>query len=164
MSADEPRNVLPAGTAAPDFTLFSTPTEKLALRSLRGRPVVLAFYPADWSPVCGDQMALYSQIMPVFDEYHAAVLGISVDSVWSHQAFVEARKLRFPLLSDFEPKGEVARRYGAYDSRDGCAQRALFVIDGDGTIAWSFLSPPELNPGADGILDALDTLKQRRSQ
>jgi peroxiredoxin len=164
MSTDEPRNVLPPGSAAPDFTLWSTPTEKLTLSSLRGRPVVLAFYPADWSPVCGDQMSLYSQIMPVFDEYRAAVLGISVDGVWSHQAFVEARKLRFPLLSDFEPKGEVARRYGAYDYRDGCAQRALFVVDGDGTITWSFLSPPALNPGADGILDALDALKQRRSQ
>jgi peroxiredoxin len=161
MSTDEPRNVLPAGAAAPEFTLFSTPTEQLGLRSFRGRPLVLAFYPADWSPVCGDQMALYSQITPVFDEYGAAVLGISVDGVWSHQAFVEARKLRFPLLSDFEPKGEIARRYGAYDYRVGCAQRALFVVDGNGTITWSFLSPPELNPGADGILDALDALKKR---
>jgi peroxiredoxin len=163
MSTEEPRNVLPAGSAAPEFTLWSTPTETLSLSSLRGRPVVLAFYPADWSPVCSDQMAIYSQIMPVFEEYHAAVLGISVDGVWSHQAFVEAHKLRFPLLADFEPKGEIARRYGAYDYKDGCAQRALFVLDGDGTIAWSFLSPPALNPGADGILDALDALKQRRS-
>jgi peroxiredoxin len=163
MSANESRSVLPAGTAAPDFTLFSTPREKLSLSSLRGRPVVLAFYPADWSPVCGDQMALYSQIMPLFDEYRAVVLGISVDSVWSHQAFVDARKLRFALLSDYEPKGDVARRYGAYDYQDGCSQRALFVVDADGTITWSFLSPPELNPGADGILDALDKLKQGRS-
>jgi len=162
MSADERRNVLPAGTAAPDFTLFSTPREKLSLSSLRGRPVVLAFYPADWSPVCGDQMALYSQTMPLFDEYRAIMLGISVDSVWSHQAFVEARKLRFQLLADYEPKGEVARRYGAYDYADGCSQRALFVIDVDGMIAWSFLSPAELNPGADGILDALEKLKHGR--
>jgi peroxiredoxin len=91
------------------------------------------------------------------------VLGISVDGVWSHEAFVESRHLRFPLLSDYEPKGEVARRYGAYDHQDGCAQRALFVVDRDGTIAWSFLSPPALNPGADGILDALEALKNKRS-
>ena len=154
---------LAPGTPAPDFHLKSTPDQIVSLSDFRGVPVILAFYPADWSPVCSDQMAIYSQIMPVFEEYHAAVLGISVDGVWSHQAFVEAHKLRFPLLADFEPKGEIARRYGAYDYKDGCAQRALFVLDGDGTIAWSFLSPPALNPGADGILDALDALKQRRS-
>jgi peroxiredoxin len=163
MTNDELRGVLSAGSAAPDFTLPSTPNEKLTLSSFRGRPVVLVFYPADWSPVCSDQLALYSQILPLFGEYEAAVLGISVDGVWSHEAFVESRHLRFPLLSDYEPKGEVARRYGAYDHQDGCAQRALFVVDGEGTIAWSFLSPPALNPGADGILDALEALKNKRS-
>jgi peroxiredoxin len=155
------RELLSAGSAAPDFTLPSTPSDSVSLGALKGRPVVLAFYPADWSPVCGDQMALYNQVLPTFSEYDAAVLGISVDSVWSHQAFAEARRLHFPLLADFEPKGEVARRYGAYDYQHGCAQRALFVVDKSGAIAWSYLSPPEVNPGADGILDALDALERR---
>jgi peroxiredoxin len=153
--------LLPAGSAAPDFTLASTPSETVSLRALRGRPVVIAFYPADWSPVCSDQMALYSQILPTFQEYRAEVLGISVDGVWCHQAFAESRRLRFPLLADFEPKGDVARRYGAYDDDHGWTQRALFVVDKDGMIAWSYLSAPEVSPGADGILDALDALKER---
>lgn len=155
---DQPRELLSAGSAAPDFTLASTPSEKVSLAALRGRPVVLAFYPADWSPVCSDQMALYNQILPTFREYDAAVLGVSVDSVWCHQAFAEARRLRFPLLADFEPKGEVARRYGAYEDAEGFAQRALFVVDKNGVIAWSYLSPLDVSPGADGILDALDAL------
>jgi peroxiredoxin len=155
---DHPRELLPAGSVAPDFTLASTPSAKVSLAGLRGRPVVLAFYPADWSPVCSDQMALYNQILPTFGEYDAAVLGVSVDSVWCHQAFAEARRLRFPLLADFEPKGEVARRYGAYDDAEGFAQRALFVVDKNGVIAWSYLSPLDVSPGADGILDALDAL------
>jgi peroxiredoxin len=150
--------LLAAGVVAPDFTLKSSPNETLSLRSLRGSPVILAFYPADWSPVCGDQMALYNQVLPTFNGYGAKVLGISVDGVWCHQAFAEARNLRFPLLADFEPKGEVARRYGAYDPRTGETKRALFVIDQNGVIAWSYLSPIDVSPGADGILDALEKL------
>ena len=134
----------------------------MSLGDFRGRPVVLAFYPADWSPVCSDQMALYSQILPTFKEYDAAVLGISVDGVWCHQAFAEERRLRIPLLADFEPKGAIARLYGAYDAVDGVAQRALFVVDGGGVIAWSYLSPMDVSPGADGILDALDALKEKQ--
>src|SRR5438552_9107572 len=101
--------ILPAGTQAPDFALNVTPDQKLSLTELRGRPVVLAFYPADWSPVCGDQMALYNQVLPEFQKHRAELLGISVDGVWSHAAFAENRRLHFPLLADFEPKGEVAR-------------------------------------------------------
>jgi peroxiredoxin len=157
-----PRELLPAGSPAPDFTLASTPSESVSLRSLRGRPVVLAFYPADWSPVCSDQMALYSEILPTFREYDAAVLGVSVDGVWCHKAFAESRRLGFPLLADFEPKGEVARSYGAYAYEQGCSERALFVLDGNGVIAWSYLSPMNVSPGADGILDALDALRERK--
>jgi peroxiredoxin/ketosteroid isomerase-like protein len=152
--------LLPAGVAAPDFTLKSSPSETLSLRALRGSPVILAFYPADWSPVCGDQMVLYNQVLPTFNTYGARVLGISVDGAWCHQAFAEARNLRFPLLADFEPKGEVALRYGAYDPQTGETQRALFVIDKHGVIAWSYLSPIDVSPGADGILDALEKLPQ----
>ena len=149
---------LPAGTPAPDFTLPVTPDQRVSLSELRGRPVILAFYPADWSPVCGDQMALYNQILPEFAKAGAELLGISVDGVWSHRAFAEDRHLHFPLLADFEPKGDVARRYGVYREDDGTTERALFVIDGDGIIRWSYRSPVGVNPGADGILDALDGL------
>src|ERR1700676_4086479 len=109
---------LPTGTIAPHFTLPSPPDQRLPLAELRGRPVVLVFYPADWSPVCGDQVALYNEILPEFREYGAEVLGISVDSAWCHAAFANDRKLRFPLLADFEPKGAVARMYGAYRPQD----------------------------------------------
>jgi peroxiredoxin len=130
----------------------------VSLADFRGRPVILAFYPADWSPVCGDQMALYNEVLPEFERYNAQLLGISVDSVWCHAAFGRDRKLHFPLLADFEPKGAVARRYGAYRERDGFSERALFVIDGAGIVRWSYVSPVDVNPGADGILRALETL------
>ncbi len=151
-------DILTAGTPAPDFTLGVTPDQKLSLSELRGKPVILAFYPADWSPVCGDQMGLYNEILPEFEKHGAKLLGISVDGVWCHEAFAQARGYRFPLLADFEPKGDVARAYGAYRSDGGISERALFVIDKNGTIAWSYLSPIGVNPGADGIIDALEAL------
>src|SRR6476646_9008463 len=121
-------DLLPAGTVAPDFNLHVTPDQTLSLSELRGRPVVLAFYPADWSPVCGDQMALYNEILPEFQNHQAEIIGISVDGAWCHAAYARQNKLHFPLLSDFEPKGEVARKYGAYRQKEGVCERALFVI------------------------------------
>ena len=149
--------MLQAGAPAPEFTLNVTPDQTLSLRELRGRSVILAFYPADWSPVCGDQMSLYNEILPEFRKYHAELLGISVDGVWCHAAFANDRKLHFPLLSDFEPKGDVARQYGVYRN-DGFCERALFVLDKNGVIEWSYCSPIAVNPGAEGILDALERL------
>ncbi|MGB8885584.1 MAG: redoxin domain-containing protein [Candidatus Korobacteraceae bacterium] len=151
-------DILIAGAQAPEFSLHVTPDQKLSLRELRGKPVILAFYPADWSPVCGDQMALYNEILPEFAQYGASLLGVSVDGVWCHSAFAANRHLHFPLLADFEPKGQVARLYGAYRDEDGTSERALFVIDKNGVIAWSYLSPVAVNPGADGILQALEAL------
>ena len=150
--------ILAAGTVAPDFSLHVTPDQKLSLKELRGKPVVLAFYPADWSPVCGDQMALYNEVLSEFHKFGAELLGISVDGVWCHDAFAKDRHLHFPLLADFEPKGAVSRSYGAYRAEDGCSERALFVIDKNGVIAWSYCSPVAVNPGADGILEALENL------
>jgi peroxiredoxin len=150
---------LRAGTTAPDFELPVTPDQKLALHELRGRPVILAFYPADWSPVCGDEMALFNEVRPEFERHHAQLLGISVDGAWCHEAFAHDRKLRFPLLADFEPKGQVARDYGVYREREGVAERALFLIDGEGKVAWSYVSPVAVNPGADGVLEALEQLE-----
>ena len=151
-------NILSAGTPAPDFTLHVTPDQMLSLKELRGRPVILAFYPADWSPVCGDQMALYNEILPEFHRFNAELMGISVDGVWCHAAFSRDRKLHFPLLADFEPKGAVSRLYGAFRDGEGVSERALFVIDKKGTITWSYISPIAVNPGADGILEALESL------
>jgi peroxiredoxin len=151
-------DILPQGTKAPGFTLHVTPDQTLSLDEFFGRRVVLAFYPADWSPVCGDQMSVYNHVLPEFRRHGAELLGISVDGVWCHQAFARDRKLHFALLSDFEPKGAVARSYGAYRNAEGVAERALFVIDENGTIAWSYCSPIAVNPGADGILDALEAL------
>jgi len=153
-------NILPAGIKAPDFCLHVTPDQKLSLRELQGKPIILAFYPADWSPVCGDQMALYNEILPEFQKFGAVLVGVSVDGVWCHEAFAKERHLQFPLAADFEPKGEVAKAYGAYRSEEGFCERALFVIDSKGTIAWSYCSPIALNPGADGILEALETLSK----
>lgn len=156
--------ILAAGTTAPDFALKSAPDKVVRLSELRGKPVVLVFYPADWSPVCGDQMALYNEMHEEFDEVGAQVVGISVDGVWCHAAFAKDRKLRFPLLSDFEPKGAVSRAYGAYRGDEGVSARALFVLDADGVIRWSYLSPPAVNPGADGIFKALEALPRHDGQ
>lgn len=153
---------LPAGTEAPDFELKSTPDQTVRLSEFRGQPVVLAFYPADWSPVCGDQMALYNEMLSEFQELEGVLLGISVDGAWCHAAFCRDRKLHFPLLSDFEPKGDVARRYGVYCDKEGVCERALFVIDADGVIHWSYVSPMGVNPGAAGILSALEELKNKK--
>jgi peroxiredoxin len=155
-------HVLAAGTTAPEFSLHATPDQVVSLSDFRGRPVVLAFYPADWSPVCGDQMALYNELLEEFGRFDAELLGISVDGAWCHVAFARDRKLRFPLLADFEPKGRVARMYGAYREQDGTTERALFVIDGAGVVRWSYCSPVGVNPGADGILRALEALKAEK--
>jgi peroxiredoxin len=151
-------SILTAGIVAPNFTLRVTPDQMLTLSDLRGKPVILAFYPADWSPVCGDQVTLYNELLPEFHKHNAEILGISVDGVWCHAAFARDRHLHFPLLADFEPKGAVAKKYGAYRDSEGVCERALFVMDRQGTIAWSYCSPIAVNPGADGILDALEQL------
>ena len=154
-----PKGPLGQGTEAPDFTLHSTPDQTLSLHDFRGRPVILAFYPADWSPVCGDQVVLYNELLPEFQRHNnAALLGLSVDGAWCHLAFAKDRKLHFPLLADFEPKGEVARKYGVYRHGEGVSERALFVLNDEGTIHWSYVSPIGVNPGADGILSALEGL------
>ncbi|HZO42039.1 MAG TPA: redoxin domain-containing protein [Methylomirabilota bacterium] len=156
-------DILKPGARASGFTLHTTPDQTVSLSDFRGQPVVLAFYPADWSPVCGDQMTLYNEVLPEFRKHHAALVGISVDGVWCHGAFAANRRLHFPLLADFEPKGAVARTYGAYRAKEGVSERALFVIDGEGVIRWSYLSPIGVNPGADGILEALESLESAPS-
>lgn len=157
-NADTASTLLPPGTPAPDFTLPSGPDSQVRLTDLRGKPLILVFYPADWSSVCGDELALFNEVLPEFQRHDAELLGISVDGVWCHRAYKDARHLNFPLLADFEPKGPVSRAYGAYRPNDGFSERALFLIDRDGVIRWSYLSPVGVNPGADGILNALEQL------
>lgn len=153
---------LAAGIEAPPFSLPISPAKTAALADYRGHAVVLVFYPADWSPVCGDQLALYTELEDEFARLDAKALGISVDGPWCHEAFVQARKYSVTLFSDFEPKGAVARSYGVYAERSGTSERALFVIDAQGIIRWSYLSPMGVNPGADGILTALESLQVDR--
>jgi peroxiredoxin len=154
-------SLLSPGVVAPEFTLNVTADQKLSLKEHKGQPVVLFFYPADWSPVCGDQVSLYNEVLPEFRKYGAHLLGISADGIWCHIAFSQNRKLHYPLLSDFEPKGVTAKKYGAYRDGEGVCERALFVIDKSGVIFWSFLSPIAENPGADGILEALEKLSKQ---
>lgn len=153
------REPLPPGTRAPDFALKDTPDQKVVLSELRGKPVVIMFYPADFSPICGNEAALFNEILPEFTRHDAQLVGLSVDNVWCHLAFAKENNLRFPLLSDFHPKGAVAQLYHAYREEDGEAERALYVIDKDGAIAWSYISPVGVNPGADGVLMALEKLR-----
>src|SRR5437867_13121658 len=157
-TADARAAPLPPGTKAPDFELPSTPDQTVSVADFLGRPVILAFYPEDWSPVCSDQLALYQELLPEFEKFDAELLGISVDGIWSHLAFAKDRNLHFPLLADFEPKGEVARAYHVYRVKEGTSERALYVIDAEGIVRWSHVSPVGVNPGADGILGALENL------
>lgn len=153
--------MLQSKITAPEFTLYATPDQRLSLSEFKGKRVILAFYPADWSPVCGDQMALYNEMLSFFRKHNAELIGISVDSKWSHLAFSQDRKLHFPLLSDFEPKGNISKLYGVYDEAEGHSQRAIFVIDEEGVIQWSYLSPVGINPGADGIMETLQELNNK---
>ena len=150
--------MLATATLAPDFELSCTPDQKLKLSELRGKKIILAFYPADWSPVCSDELSLYNETLKIFSRHNAQLIGISVDSKWCHLAFSENRKFHFPLLADFEPKGAVSKLYEVYDEKEGESRRALYVLDEKGIICWNYLSPVGLNPGADGILDALEDL------
>jgi peroxiredoxin len=153
---------LQPGITAPDFTLRTTPNQSISLNQYRGNPVILVFYPADFSPVCGDEMTLFNELLPEFQRLNAEVIGISVDGVWCHLAFSKEKNLKIPLLTDFEPKGEVAKKYGVYRQKDGIAERALFLLDKDGIIRYSYVSPIGVNPGADGILKALESISTVR--
>jgi peroxiredoxin len=154
-----PRAALPPGSAAPAFALHDGPHSRVALEDFRDRIVVLVFYGADWHPVATAQLGLFQELLPHLERLGAAVLGISVDATWSHNEFARAIGLGFPLLSDDAPPGDVARAYGVYVSETGRSRRALFVIDRDGLIQWSATFPDAVNPGADGVLSALEALR-----
>jgi peroxiredoxin len=148
--------MIAVGEPAPDFTLRDQDGEDVSLSDYKGRKVMLVFYPADFSPVCGDQLSIYQEIKPELTDKGLELLGISVDSVWAHKAFREKLGLDTTLLADFEPKGEVARAYGSYIDGAGIANRTLDLDDETGMVAWTYESPtPGEFPGANVIFDAL---------
>lgn len=148
--------MIAAGEPAPDFTLRDQDGEKVSLSDFRGRKVMLVFYPGDFSPVCGDQLSIYQEVKPEIAEKGVELVGISVDSFFAHKAFQEKLGIDTTLLSDFEPKGEVARAYGSYVEKMGFANRTLVLVDEDGKVAWTYESPnPGEFPGANVIFDAL---------
>lgn len=149
---------LPAGIAAPDFTLPHTPYARLSLHSLHGQPVVLVFYPFDWEPVSREQLTLYQDFAGEFARLGANLLGISTDQPWSHESFARDARIRFPLLADVLPRGAAARQYGVYQAAREVSARALFVLDRAGIICFSEAYPDQLNPGVDGLLTVLEAL------
>lgn len=152
------------GETAPSFSLKVNANQTMSLPDFQGKFLILVFYPADWSPVCGDELSVFNEILSEFKKFNAELVGISVDNIWSHLAFTKDRHLHFPLLSDFEPKGKIAKLYGAYNEQTGTCERALFLINPQGKIIWNYLSPMLENPGADGLLEALQKYHQMGGQ
>jgi peroxiredoxin len=148
--------VIEPGTPAPDFALRDQEGNEVRLSDLRGRKVVIAFYPLDFSPVCTDQLSIYQQAMPEIESRGATLVGISVDSMFAHKAFAEKLGVSIPLLADFHPKGRVTSAYGAYQEDYGTGNRSLVLVDEEGVVRWVHASPSPLEiPGADLILEAL---------
>jgi len=151
--------VINPGTQAPEFTLLNGSAKPVKLSDYRGKNVVLAFYPADWSPVCTSELALIQETLGEIRDYNAEVLGVSVDNHWSHRAWAEHLHVTFPLLADFWPHGQVARRYGVFRETDGISDRALYFIDAAGVIRDSWVTEnPAVAPGLNVIFDALERI------
>lgn len=147
------------GTVAPDFTLNDQDNKAHTLSDYRGQPVVLLFYPLDFSSVCTDEMACVMDTMSKFNALNAQVFGISVDSRYSHQAFADQRGIAYPLLADFHPKGEVAQAYDVYLDHAGISSRAWVVVDGEGNVvAGKDVGPPNL-PDFDAIVEAVEAAR-----
>jgi peroxiredoxin len=152
---------LPVGTQAPDFQLPDADGNLTRLSDYRGKPVILVFYPLDWSPGCSQQLDLYQQELDEFEKRNAKIVAISVDSIYSHAAWSAVRGITFPLLADFHPKGEVAQRYHVYRSTDGFAERALYVLDSDGIIQYAHVSPYVHHiPDIYELFSVLDKMKE----
>ncbi len=149
---------LPPGTPAPAFTLPRSSHAAVSLADVRGRRVILVFYPADWEPVSQEQLSLYQDHLAEFGRLGAVLLAVSTDRLWCHGAFARAAGIAYPLLADAHPQGAVSRAYGVYDEQAGSSARALFVLDEHGTIRWSHTCPAAINPGIDGILTALESM------
>lgn len=144
---------------APDFTLLDAEARPVKLSDQRGKIVVLVFYRADWSPVCTNELTLLQETLDEIRRHDAVVLAVSVDGHWSHRAWARQQRITFPLLSDFWPHGEVARRYGVFREQDGTSERALFFIDREGTLRDVWVAEdPDVAPGLNLIFDTLERL------
>jgi peroxiredoxin len=144
------------GTPAPDFSLPDQDGNTVSLADLRRQTTVLAFYPSDFSPVCTDQLNVYQEVLGDLEKRGVTLYGVSVDSAWAHKAFQKHLGVTIPLLADFHPKGEVAKRFGVYSESHGVAKRALVMIDPEGIVRWTHVSPSPLEvPGANLIFDAI---------
>ena len=148
---------LAPGTPAPEFTLLATPDQSLSLSEFDG-PVVLIFYPADWSPVCGDELAMFQAASKLFQARGAQLLGISVDGAWSHTAFRADHRIEFPLLADFQPKGATARAYDVYDEKDGILRTGSLCYRPRQERRVELRLTRGVSPGADGALSAVEAL------
>ena len=147
------------GSQAPEFRLPNHRGEEVGLSDFRGRKLVLCFYPNDFSPVCSDQLAIYQEVLGEIRERGAELVGISTDGSWAHNAFRKHLGTEITLLSDFHPKGEVSRAYGAYLEDYGTPNRSLVLIDEEGVVRWVHAAPTPLEiPGANLIFDALDSV------
>ena len=155
---DEQCAPLPPGTPAPDFTLPRSSYASVSLADVRGRRVILVFYPADWEPVSQEQLTLYQDYLAEFARLGAVLFAISTDHIWCHGAFARATGIHFPLLADAHPQGAASRAYGVYDEQAGSNARTLFVLDEHGVIRWSQTYSAAVNPGVDGILSALEAM------
>ncbi len=162
MQGEAENEGLPVGVQAPEFTLPDANGKPVSLSDFKGGTIVLVFYPLDWSPACSDQLSLYQSERGEFEKYRAQVIGVSVDSMYSHGAWAMVRGIAFPLLADFHPKGEVARRYKVMRDTDGFSERALYVIDCDGIIRYCHVSP-QLHKIPD-IYELLGQLKELAAQ
>lgn len=150
---------LAAGSRAPYFKLHDAAHSTMGLSDLLGRPAVLVFYVADWHPVASDQLGQLTELQPEFERLGSSLVGIAVDSPWSHAAFAAEKCITFPLLSDEAPSGHVARAFGVYSPASGRSERALFVLDASGAVVWSAAFPDTVNPGVDAILSALEAIQ-----
>jgi peroxiredoxin len=148
--------MIEAGAQAPDFTLPDQDGNEVSLSGLAGERMVLVFYPNDFSPTCTDQLNVYQEVLGELEDRGVKLLGVSVDSAFSHKAFQERLGVSIPLLADFHPKGEVAKAYGVWVEDYGVSARALVMIGPDGTVEWSYRSHPLEIPGANLIFDALE--------
>lgn len=149
--------MIEVGEKAPDFSLPNHKGEQISLSDFRGRKVMLAFYPSDFSPVCSDQLSIYQEVKPDLDEAGLEVVGVSIDHSWAHRAFRKELNLDFTLLADFHPKGQVAELYGAYLPDYGTSNRSLVLVDPEGVVSWVYESSTPLEiPGANLLFDALE--------
>ena len=159
MEAEAINEPLPPGTPAPTFALKDPSGQVVRLEDFRGRPLVIVFYPLDWSPGCSQQLDLYQQELDDFRRRDAELVAISVDSLYSHGAWAAVRQITFPLLADFHPKGDVARAYSVWREPDGFSERALYVVDPEGTIAYSHVTPYLHHvPDIYELFDAIDQI------